>query len=138
MKYVKPQLLFVTSIFAILGLVRTHGAAVAAEYQGKNIDGRRFHGQVYSYETGGLFEAEVEFHKKQATLYFVNGSEQVVRLTHPKIQDLKDIEASSQGLINIGGIFNFGLTTDSPDNLQPPRPRPFEGFWRIRLDEIAL
>jgi hypothetical protein len=114
------------------------GKAIAAEYQGKNIDGRRFHGKVYSYETGGVFEAEVEFRNKQATLYFVNGSVQKVRLSQPKIQNLSNIEATSQGLINIGGIFNFGLTSESPDNLQQTHPRPFEGFWRISLHETDL
>jgi hypothetical protein len=114
------------------------GAAIAAEYQGKNIDGRRFKGQVYSYETGGVFQAEVEFRKKQAILYFENGSRQTVRLKQSKILDPKDIEVWSRGFFTIGDIFSVGVADDSSDNLQPPRPRPFEGFWRISLHETDL
>ena len=114
------------------------GRANAAEYQGQNIDGRRLHGKAYSYETGGLFEAEIVFQQKQATLYFVNGSEQKVRLSQPKIRDLKNIEATNVGLFNIGGFINFGLTTDRDNNLDRPRPRPFEGFWRVSLNEGEL
>jgi hypothetical protein len=113
-------------------------AAIAVEYQGKNIDGRRFRGQVYSYETGGVFQVEVEFRKKQATLYFVNGSRQTVRLKRSKILDPKDIEVWSRGFFTIGDIFSVGVADDSSDNLQPPRPRPFEGFWRISLQEADL
>jgi hypothetical protein len=112
--------------------------AIAAEYQGKNIDGRRFKGQVYSYETGGIFEVEVEFHKKQATLYFVNGSQQTVRLKQSKILDPKGIEVWSRGFFTIGDIFSLGVADNSSDNLQPPRPRPFEGFWRISLQDTDL
>jgi hypothetical protein len=114
------------------------GAAFAAEYQGKNIDGRRFRGQVYSYETGGVFQVEVEFRKKQAILYFVNGSQQTVRLKRSKILDPKDIEVWSRGFFSIGDIFSVGVADDSSDNLQPPRPRPFEGFWRISLQDADL
>jgi hypothetical protein len=113
-------------------------AAIAAEYQGKNIDGRRFKGQVYSYETGGVFQVEVEFRKKQATLYFVNGSQQTVRLKKSKILDPKDVEVWSRGFFTIGDIFSIGVADDSSGNLQPPRPRPFEGFWRVSLHETDL
>jgi hypothetical protein len=114
------------------------GMVIAAEYQGRNIDGRRFKGQVYSYETGGVFDVEVEFRKKQATLYFVNGSRQTVRLKQSKILDLKGIEVWSRGFFTIGDIFSIGVADNSSDNLQPPRPRPFEGFWRISLQDTDL
>ena len=117
----------------LLGIALIAGKTPAAEYQGQNIDGQRLHGKAYSYETGGLFEAEIVFRQKQATLYFVNGSEQRVRLSQPKIRDLKNIEATSVGLFSLGGI-NFGLTTERDNNLETPRPRPFAGFWRITLN----
>jgi hypothetical protein len=129
---------WVVAASLISGLWGMGSMAIAAEYQGKNIDGRRFKGQVYSYETGGVFDVEVEFRKKQATLYFVNGSRQTVRLKQSKILDPKGIEAWNRGFFTIGDIFSVGVADNSSDNLQPPRPRPFEGFWRLSLHDREL
>ncbi len=126
---------FMIASTLLSGLWSIGKPALAAEYQGKNIDGRRFKGQVYSYETGGVFQVEVEFRKKQATLYFVNGSRQTVRLKKSEILDPKDIEVWSRGFFTIGDVFSVGVADDSSGNLQPPRPRPFEGFWRISLQK---
>jgi hypothetical protein len=140
MKYSRLNVWLTACIAASLfsGLWGTGSTAIAAEYQGKNIDGRRFRGQVYSYETGGVFQVEVEFRKKKATLYFVNGSQQTVRLKRSEILNPKAIEGWSQGFFTIGDIFSVGVADNSSDNLQPPRPRPFEGFWRISLHETDL
>jgi hypothetical protein len=112
--------------------------AIAVEYQGKNIDGRRFVGKVYAYETGGVFNVEVEFQKKQATLYFVNGSQQIIRLKRSDITDPQNIVGWSRKLLSIGDIFSVGVADDSSSNTEPPRPRPFEGLWRLSLKEEEL
>ncbi|MGB8701763.1 MAG: hypothetical protein WCD18_20290 [Thermosynechococcaceae cyanobacterium] len=109
-----------------------------AEYQGQNIDGKRFPGTVYSYETGGVFEVQVEFKKKWATLYFVNGGQERVRLKRSQIANPQQIYGWSGGLLNLGGIFSIGIADDSSSNVEPPHPRPFEGLWRISLKATDL
>lgn len=85
----------------------------AAEYQGKTIDGRRLPAQVYSYGTGGVFEAEVEFRGDLATVYFVNGGQLQIRLNQSTIRDLGNI----MGYGRVGqlplGRFSIGLGTGS-------------------------
>nr|WP_238717992.1 hypothetical protein [Petrachloros mirabilis] len=117
-------------------LTATQGSA--AEYQGRNIDGQRLPGTVYSYETGGVFDVEVVFQENRATLYFVNGSEKTVRLRNPVITNPKRIEGFKRGFVTLGNIFSLGVADHHVGNLQPPHPRPFEGFWRIQLSEEAL
>jgi hypothetical protein len=122
-------------ICIVLGATPT----IAAEYHGKNIDGKRFPGKVYAYETGGVFNVQVEFKKKQAILYFVNGTQQTLRLKRSEITDPRNIFGwGRRGFLTLGGIFSIGVADDSSSNLEPPRPRPFEGFWRISLNEADL
>jgi hypothetical protein len=108
--------------------------AIAAEYQGDNIDGRTFSGQVYSFETGGVFDVEVVFKQKRATLYFVNGSRQTILLNNPVITDPADIVGWGKPFaFGVGGGLRIGIADDDLGNTGPPRPRPFEGLWRISL-----
>jgi hypothetical protein len=126
------------SFWLVLCTVLWANSAIAAEYHGKNIDGRRFAGKVYSYETGGVFDVKVEFQNKKAVLYFVNGGQQTLRLKRAEIKDPRNILGWSKGFLNIGGIFSVSAADDSSSNTEPPRPRPFEGFWRISLDDADL
>jgi hypothetical protein len=126
------------SFWLVLCTVLLANSAIAAEYHGKNIDGKRFAGKVYSYETGGVFDAKVEFQNKKAVLHFVNGGQQTIRLKRAEIKDPRNIVGFSRGFFNIGGIFSVGVADDSSSNTEPPRPRPFEGFWRISLNEADL
>ena len=112
--------------------------AIAAEYQGRTIDGHRFVGTAYSYETGGVFDVEVEFRDNRATLHFANGGQKTIRLRNPVITNPQRIEGSNQGFVTLGGIFSLGVADHHAGNLEPPRPRPFQGFWRIQLSEAAL
>jgi hypothetical protein len=126
------------SFWLVLCTVLVANSAIAAEYRGKSIDGKRFAGKVYSYETGGVFDVKVEFQNKKAVLYFVNGGQQTLRLKRAEIRDPRNIVGWGRGFLNIGGIFSVGVADDSSGNTEPPRPRPFEGFWRISLNEADL
>lgn len=110
-------------------------AAIAAEYQGHNIDGQTFAATAYSYETGGLFDIQVQFNERRATMTFAGGSQQTIRLNRPVIRDPSRIFGRSRGLISIGGLLNIDLIESRVDNIQPSRPQPFEGLWRISLPE---
>jgi hypothetical protein len=129
---------FLGLVFFILILLAA--PATAAEYQGKNIDGRRFIAKAYSYETGGLYNVQVQFKNNRATLYFAGGSQITIRLKHQSITNLSTIEGYSPGpfSLGIGGIFSIGIANSTLGNLQPPHPRPLEGFWRIILQEADL
>lgn len=76
--------------------------AHAAEYEGKTIDGRKLLAKVYSYATGGVFEAQVEFQRDLATIYFVNGSQIIIRLSQSAIRDPNNI-------IGYGGVGQLPL-----------------------------
>jgi hypothetical protein len=131
MRYVKVWSLLLALLLA--------EPAIAAEYRGKTVDGKRFAGKVSSLETGGVFDVQVEFRKKQAVLYFVNGGQQTIRLKRSKITDPKNIVGWGRvGFLTLGGIFSVGVADDSSSNTEPSRPRPFAGFWRISLNEADL
>lgn len=101
-------LAFVASILLIMPL-----PAIAAEYQGQSIDGRRLPAKVYSYGTGGVFEAEVEFKGNLATLYFVNGGQLVIRLNQSTIRDPKNIIGyGNVGQFPLGRALSIGIGTD--------------------------
>jgi hypothetical protein len=87
--------------------------AIAAEYQGKTIDGERLPAKAYSYATGGVFEAEVEFRGNLAILYFVNGSQLAIRLSQPMIRDPKNIVGFGHvGQFPLGRALSIGIGTD--------------------------
>lgn len=111
---------------------------LAAEYQGMNIDGRKLPATAYSHETGGTFDIEVGFEDNQATLYFVNGGQQTIQLHSPVITNPQQIEGWGRPFSLTFSIFSIGLDDRGQGNLEPFSPRPFEGFWRIRLDDSVL
>ncbi len=112
--------------------------ATAAEYQGKNIDGKTFEATAYSYETGGRFDIQVRFQDQRATMIFANGGQTTLRLNQAVITDPYAIEGWKRGFITLGGLLSIGVADNSDHNLQPPRPRPLEGFWRISLKENQI
>ncbi len=112
----------------------------AAEYQGKTIDGRTFPAQVYSYETGAVYDAQVQFNQDRATIEFPAGGRFMARLQHAVITDPARIEVfGSPGRIPLGNSFSIGLNgMGSSDPLSPNPPNPLANFWSIRIDAAYL
>ncbi len=110
--------------------------AMAAEYQGKNIDGRKLPAKLYSYRTGGVYDVQVQFNQSRATIYFVNGDKTTIKLSQKTITDPSDIEGVGRlGQVYLGGPFSVGLDYDrSADAQRLPGSQPLEDFWRISLD----
>lgn len=108
---------------------------LAAEYQGKPIDGKRFNAQVYSYHTGGVFDAQVEFQRDLATIHFVSGSQLVIRLNQPNIQDPTAILGYGRlGSVPLTRWLSLGVATDNglTGGVTVGGGR-FEDLWQIRL-----
>lgn len=112
--------------------------AIAAEYQGKNIDGKKFPAQAYLRETGGLFDVQVEFKQDQAILYFGQGSRQKIRLTQPVITDPSRIEGWGMPFsVQVGGKVQLGILEGDLES-NPQQPRSLEGLWQIRIKAADL
>lgn len=108
----------------------------AAQYQGKTIDGQRLSAKVYSYETGGVYEAQVRFEGDQAMIEFSSGERLTLKLNQSVIRDPEQIEGYSRlGQIPIGRNFSIGLNqggvTDDPSF---QRSVSLRDRWSIRLD----
>jgi len=104
----------------------------AVEYQGQNIDNRMLDAKVYSYATGGVYDAQVRFRQNEATIYFVNGDRLNVRLSQRVITDPSDIQGFGRiGFFNLGGIF-LGLDNNDFGN------RQLAGYWKISLKQIDV
>ncbi|MBR8838995.1 MAG: hypothetical protein DSM106950_34580 [Stigonema ocellatum SAG 48.90 = DSM 106950] len=111
--------------------------AIAVDYQGKNMDGKKLAAKAYYYATGGVYNIQVRFEHKRATIYFSDGSQTTIRLKQRVITDPKDIEGYGKlGQFPLNGIFSVGLDYDNNlvGNSQPPVSHPLEGFWRISLE----
>jgi hypothetical protein len=118
-------------------LVLSAPAAMAVEYQGQNIDGKKLPAKVYYYATGGVYNAEVRFNKKQATIYFGDGNQTTIQLNQRVITDPKNIEGFGKlGQYPLNETFSVGLVYNNEleGNGQPQQPNPLEGMWRISLE----
>lgn len=110
--------------------------AVAVEYQGQNIDGKKLAAKAYYYATGGVYNVQVSFDEKRATIYFGDGNQTTIKLNQQVITDSKSIEGFGKlGQLPINGIFSVGLVYDNDlvgNGLQ--QSNPLEGMWRITLE----
>jgi len=126
---------------ALSALILLTTPAIAVEYQGKNMDGRKFAAKAYYSNTGGVYKVQVQFKQNRATIYFSDGYQTTIRLRNRTITDPNDIEGVGRpGLFPIGGIFSAGLDFNNNNigNLRFPGSRPLEGFWRISLQQALL
>lgn len=103
--------------------------AMAAEYQGRTLDGQPLKARVYAYETGGVFDATVEFEGRRAMIQFVNGS-QLWAVVDKTIKNPNRIRATT-GL----QIFGVGLGAGY-GSLSLPATRPLQGIWLIDLEDL--
>jgi len=113
---------------------------LAAEYRGKIIDGRTFPAQVYSYETGGVYDARVQFNGNQVTITFPGGGQFLARLQQSTIRDPTKIEVFGRpGTIPLGNSFSIGFNYGSArDNLFPNSPNSLGSFWRISINDAQF
>jgi len=103
--------------------------AGAAEYQGRTLDGQPLKARVYSYETGGVFDATVKFEGRRATIRFVNGS-QIPAVVDKTIRNPNRIRATSGWRIfGVGLGAGYGSLSLAPT-------RPLQGIWLIDLEEL--
>ncbi|UBF24572.1 hypothetical protein K9N68_23200 [Kovacikia minuta CCNUW1] len=87
--------------------------AFAVDYQGKNIDGRKLPARVYSFKTGGVYDAQVQFKQNLATIYFANGGQLMLRLNQKRIADPNKILGYGRaGQLPLGRSLGIGLNFD--------------------------
>ncbi len=59
----------------------------AAVYQGRIVDGHRYHASIVNYDYGAYDNVEVQFHGDRAFVYFPEGGRLVLILEEEEIQD---------------------------------------------------
>lgn len=113
--------------------------ATAAEYQGKTIDGKRFAAKVYSIQTGGAYDAAVEFNCDRVTVFFAGG-QTTLQLTQTVITDPNNVGAIGRlGHVPISRGLSIGLDFDrSTGNYPSPQVPTRNDTWRISLDPNVL
>ena len=120
-------------------LVLSAPAAMAVELKGQNIDGKKLPAKVYYYATGGVYNVQVSFNKKRATIYFGDGNQTTIQLNQQVITDPKNIEGFGKlGQYPVNDTFSVGLVYNNEleGNGQPQQSNPLEGFWRISLENL--
>jgi hypothetical protein len=113
--------------------------AVAVEYQGRNIDGKKLTAKAYYYGTGGVYDVQVRFDKKRATIYFGDRNQTTIQLNQQVITDSKNIEGFGKlGQLPVNDVFSVGLVYDNDfaGNGQVQQSNPLEGMWRISLENL--
>jgi hypothetical protein len=111
--------------------------ALAVEYQGRNLDGKKLAAKAYYYATGGVYNVQVRFEQQRATIYFAEGNQIVIQLKQQVITDPKNIQGIGKpGYYPLSGNFSIGL--DSGNDAQSFESEPLEGFWSISLESTEI
>lgn len=113
---------------------------IAAEYQGKNLDGRKLAAKAYYQKTGGVYDVQVQFKEDLAILYFTDGSQVRLKLGRQRINDPSNIVGYGRiGYIPLNNRFSIGLeSSNSTDDIGASSPSTLENIWRIQLDSTTL
>lgn len=121
-------------------LLFLNAPVIAAEYQGKNLDGRKLAAKAYYQKTGGVYDVQVEFKKDLAILYFTDGSQVTLKLGGQRIADPSNIVGYGRlGYIPLNNRFSIGLeSSNSTDDIGVSSPNTVGDIWRIQLDPNTL
>ena len=123
-------------VLPVLFLLTT--PAMAVELNGQNIDGKKLAAKAYYYATGGVYNVQVRFNNRQATIYFGDGNQVIIQLNQQVITDSNNIEGFGKlGQFPINRTFSVGLVYDNNwqgSNDQFQQSNPLEGYWRISLE----
>ncbi|MEH2142149.1 hypothetical protein [Nostoc sp.] len=123
----------------LLVLLGLSTPAMAVEFKGQNIDGKKLPAKAYYYATGGVYKVQVSFHNKRATIYFADGNKTTIKLNQQVITDSNNIEGFGKlGQYPVNNIFSVGLVygndwSDS-SNGQLQQSNPLDGLWKISLE----
>lgn len=114
--------------------------AIAVEYQGRNLDDRKFAAKVYYQRTGGVYNVQVQFKRDRAILYFTDGGQVIIKLGGQQIIDPSNIVGFGRlGYVPLNNWFSIGLESSTPtNNVEFSMSRPSEDIWRIQLDPTVL
>ncbi len=115
--------------------------AVAIEYQGKNIDGRKLPAKAYNYSTGEEYNVQISFDANRATIYFNDDTRTTIWLSQRVISNPKDIKGFEKlGQFPVDETFSLGLYSDtiSARNEEPVNSTPIETFWKLSLESAEF
>ena len=90
-RYIQPLSRLI--LLAVLASGFSPSLVVAATYNQRNIDGKRFNAQAFSYATGRWYDVQVQFSGDQASIYFPRGGRLIVVIDDEEIDDLDEISA---------------------------------------------
>jgi hypothetical protein len=76
-----------------LALAFSAAPAGAATYQGRSVDGHRYHGDIVNHDYGAYRNVEVRFQGEKAYIYFAAGGRLVLFLEDEEIQNPHSIPA---------------------------------------------
>lgn len=117
----------------LLALFLFSAPALAVEYQGRNLDGKKLAAKAYYHATGGVYDVQVRFDGERATIYFASGERITIQLNQQVITDPKNIQGFGKpGYFPITRNFSIGL--DSGNDAQPSDSEALEGFWSLSLE----
>ena len=96
----------------ILAIVLT-STSQAAEYKGRNVDGRSFSATAFSYDTGKYYYGEVEFNGTEATFTFSSGKSVTLEIDDEEIDDPSNISAFDYEAANYWDLDVDGVDSSS-------------------------
>ncbi|MEH2273679.1 MAG: hypothetical protein V7K40_02375 [Nostoc sp.] len=113
--------------------------AMAVEFKGQNIDGKKLPAKAYYYATGGVYKVQVSFHNKRATIFFADRNQITIKLRGQVITDSNNIEGFGKlGQYPVNNTFSVGLVygNDWPDSSsgQLQQSNSLDGLWKISLE----